>query len=183
VTRAFALAVLLLVPQARAHQGHPQSHPDVAIRIDQALLETQAVLDAQRRALDGKIRNFKLEIQEDGFHFSGKYRVPILPDVAFHAVASLVWTAPNEFEVRVQKLVVWGLFNVTKQVLDAVQSGLKEALQNVCTFHRLGERPDGSHAMKVTVDMKAMMPTLPTLFLSGITTRDRVIIFKAQLPH
>jgi hypothetical protein len=29
--------------------------------------------------------------------------------------------------------------------------------------------------------MKALLPSLPTLYLSGITTRDKVLILKAQL--
>lgn len=181
ILAAAALALLLSRPAA-AHEGHSHAHPDVAIRIDQALLETPAVVEAQRRALEEKIKGFKLELKEDGLHASGKYRVPVFPDVKFEAVAAFVWTGPNVFEVRVRKLVVFGFINVTKQVLEGIRKALEESLDRVCSFRELGEAADGSRALQVTVDMKALMPTLPSLYLSGITTRDKVLILKARLP-
>jgi hypothetical protein len=172
----------LLASGAAAHSGHGHEHPDVAVRIDQALFETPAVVDAQRRALEDKVRGFKLELKDDGLHASGKYRIPVLPDAGFEAVAAFAWTGPNVFEVRVRKLTVYGFINATRQVLDAIEKALGETLQNVCRFRQLGEGPDGSRALEVTVDMRALLPALPGLYLSGIKTRDKVLILKAQLP-
>ncbi|MBI5200241.1 MAG: hypothetical protein HY925_01530 [Elusimicrobia bacterium] len=178
-----ALFALLLASPVRA-QDHDHAHPDLALRIDQAALDLPAIADAVRDAVDGKIDRFRLEIKEDGFHVTGKYKVPILPDIGFHAVASLVYTGPNVFEIRVHKLtLLGGLIDATKLVLKAVEGALKGALQDVCTFKELGARPDGSQALQVTVDTKQLMPSPTTgLYLSGISTRDQVLILKAKLP-
>ncbi len=178
-----AVAALLFLALPTRAQDHLHDHPDVAIRIDQAALDLPAIADAVRDAVDGKIDRFRLEIKEDGFHVTGKYRIPILPDIGFHAVTSVVWTGPNVFEIRVHKLTfLGGLINATKTVLKAVASALRETLHDACTFQELGEQSDGSEALRVTVDGKGLMPSLPTLYLSGITTRDQVLVLKAKLP-
>lgn len=180
VAPAAVAALWLLAAPARG-QDHAHGHPDVAIRIDQALLELDWIVDAERRALRGKIDDFKVELKEDGLHASGKYKIPILPDVRFETVAAFVWTGPNVFEIRVRKIKVL-FFNVTGMVVETIEGRLRDSLQGACAFQRLGELSDGSHALRVTVDMKALMPSLPTLALSGITTRDQVLILKARLP-
>jgi hypothetical protein len=175
---AFAAVFALGLAPARA-QDH--AHPDVAIRIDQAALELPEIVAAERKALAGKINNFSLELKDDGLHTSGDYRVPILPDVHFEAVTSFVWRGPNVFELRVHKVRVL-FFNVTRTVLDTVRGRLEQTLKGAFSFQDLGEQPDGSQALRVTVNMSALMPALPALVLSDITTRDKLIIFKARMP-
>lgn len=163
-------------------RSHDHDHPDLAVRIDQNALELPAIADAIRQATDDDIRKFRLEMKEDGFHASGDYKVPILGGIHFKTVASFVWKGPNVFEVRIRKTKVL-IFDVTGKVVEAVEAALRETLDKVCNFQRLGRQGDGSHALRVTVDMKALMPTLPKLFLSGISTRDKVFVLKAKLPH
>ncbi|MBI4346341.1 MAG: hypothetical protein HY553_05775 [Elusimicrobia bacterium] len=163
-------------------QTHDHEHPDLAVRIDQAALELPAIADAIRQATDDDIRKFRLELKEDGLHASGDYRLPILGGIHFKTAASPVWKGPNVFEVRIRKTKVL-IFDVTGRVVDAVEAALRETLDKVCTFQRLGRQADGSHSIRVTVDMKGLMPTLPRLFLSGISTRDKVLVLKAKLPH
>lgn len=177
-----ALALLPAAGPASAHEGHAHEHPDVAIRIDEALLESPAVVEAQQRALEDKIRDFKLLLREDGLHAKGKYRVPILPDVSFEAVAAFVWVRPDVFHVRVRKFKVLGFIDATQRVLDAMQKALEESLKDAVSPNQLGEDRDGSRVLEVTVDLKKVLPLLPGLYLSGITTRDKVLILKARLP-
>jgi hypothetical protein len=182
--RRFLIGLLLLslgAVDARAQAGHEHKHPDVAIRIDQALLETEAVRDAEREAVAGKLKNVQLSIKDDGLHIKGKYPIMIIGSIDFEAVVTLVWTSPNVFEARLHQIKVFSV-DLTRIVLSSVQADLSEALKGVCAFQRLGAAPDGSQVLRVSMDMKAMMPAMPALELSGITTRDKVLILKAKLP-
>lgn len=176
------LAAALLLSAARGFaETHEHKHPDVAIRIDQALLETQAVRDAEREAVAGKLKELQLGIKDDGLHIKAKYPILIIGSIDFEAVVTFVWVAPNVFEARLHQIKVFSV-DLTRMVLSSVQADLSEALKGVCSFQRLGAAPDGSQVLRVTTDMKAMLPALPALQLSGITTRDKVLILKAKIP-
>ena len=180
--KLLALALLLAAaPAARADDAHGHDHPDMAIRIDQALLETPAVVEAERKAVGDKIKDFSLHIKEDGLHVSGGYRVPIISSIRFDATVNLVWTAPNAFELRVHKIKIL-VFDVTKTVVDVVQKGLGKSLSGFAVFEYAGEREGGVQVLRARVDMSRLMPAVAGLSLSGITTRENVLILKAKLP-
>jgi glutamyl-tRNA synthetase len=62
-----------------------------------------------------------------------------------------------------------------EQIVHTLEAGnlpLEESLKDACSSDQLGERPDGSRVLVVTMDMRKVIPLLPGLALSGITTRD-----------
>jgi len=180
--RLLLLALLLLAPAGRARaEGHTHQHPDVTFRIDQALLEAPAMREAVTKAVKGKIRGLHIGFKEDGLHIGGKYVVPIIGGLDFEAVVGFVWIGPDAFDLRVHKITVFAI-DITSTVLEIVQTQLTQALNGVCTFKLYGQLPDGTRAVRVTTDVKALMPALPALQLSGINTRDKTLILKLKMP-
>ena len=155
--------------------------PLVILRINQALLESAEVVAAEGRSMDPRIRRFALELKEDGLHVSGEWRTFGLISIPFDTVLDFVWTAPDVFEMRVRELEIAGvdLQALTKIVLEAAKKRLDSSLKGICSFQYVGEEKGRSRAMRVTVNMPALLPAFPDLRLTGIVTRDKELLLKA----
>ena len=158
--------------------------PSVIIRLNQALFESADVIAAERRDMDPRIRNFSLELKEDGIHVSGAWRALGLVDIPFETIVDFVWKAPDVFELRVRELEIAGidLQVLTKTVLEAARRRLQASLKGIGAFEYVGEKKDRSRAMRVAVNMPALLPAFPELRLTGIVTRDKELLLKAGRP-
>ena len=158
--------------------------PSVILRLNQSLFESADVVAAEARDMDPRIRNFALELKEDGLHVSGEWRALRLINIPFDTVLDFVWTAPDVFEMRVREFEVADidLKALTKIVLEAVKKRLDVSLKGICAFEYVGEKNARSRAMRVTVNMPALLPAFPDLRLTGIVTRDKELLLKAGRP-
>jgi hypothetical protein len=157
--------------------------PSVIIRLNQALFESADVVAAERKDMDSRIRNFALELKDDGIHVSGEWHA-LLINIPFETVIGFVWKAPDLFELRVRELEIAGIDMqvLTKTVLESVKKRLDSSLRGLCAFEYVGEKKDRSRAMRVTVNMPGMLPAFPDLRLTGISTRDKELLLKAGRP-
>jgi hypothetical protein len=104
----------------------------------------------------------------------------VLPDVPFGAVVKFVWTAPNVFELRVERVKIEhvDLKALAGLVLELSKNRLNKSLNGACSFEYIGKEDDGSRALRVTVDMPRLLPAFPGLVLTGIVTKDRELLLK-----
>jgi hypothetical protein len=172
-----------IVSAGSARKGD-KTAPSVIVRLNQSLFESADVVAAEARGMDPRIRNFALELKEDGLHVSGEWRALHLIAVPFDTIIDFVWMAPDVFEMRVREFEIAGidLKMLTKIVLEAVKKRLDVSLKGICAFQYVGEEQDRSRAMRVTVNMPALLPAFPDLRLTGIVTRDKELLLKAGRP-
>ena len=158
--------------------------PDMLIRLNQALLESKAVVESEKQDMSGHIRNFAMDFKEDGIHVNGDWHEPLLPQIPFNAIVDFVWTADNNFEIRVREVKVAhiNLTPLTRIVLDAAKNRLDKTLKGICAFRYLGEEKDHSRAIGVAVNMPALLPAFPKLALTGIRIKEKELILKAGQP-
>jgi hypothetical protein len=161
-----------------------QRPPDVVIRLNQALFESQALVEAEREDLNQHIRHFSLDLKEDGIHVNGDWHELLLPPIPFHAIIDLVWTGPDIFEIRVREIEIMhvDLKVLTKIVLEATKNRLDKTLKGACTFEYLGEEKDRSRAIRVSVHMATLLPAFPKLALTGIVIKDKELLLKTGKP-
>ena len=171
------------VSTGSARKGE-KTAPSVILRLNQALFESADVVAAEARDMDPRIRNFALELKEDGLHVSGEWRALRLINIPFDTIIDFVWMAPDVFELRVREFEIADidLKVLTKIVLEAVKKRLDVSLKGICAFEYVGEEHDRSRAMRVTVNMPALLPAFPDLRLTGIVTRDKELLLKAGRP-
>jgi hypothetical protein len=184
--RSAALAVLLALNGAARAQTAP-APVAAAIRLDQSLFETDAVLTAEKADLAGKVSDIQIAFAPDGIHATGRVPNPLLsflPKIGFAAVLDLAWVAPNAFEIRVReaKVSFIDVKSFTKTVLDAAKSRFDAALKGTCAFSYVGSEADGSRAIRVTLDMTKMLPAFPDLALTGIAVKDHELVLKVGKP-
>jgi hypothetical protein len=158
--------------------------PSVIVRLNQALFESADVVAAERKDMDPRIRDFSLELKEDGIHVSGAWRALGLVNIPFETIIGFVWKAPDVFEMRVREFEIADvdLQVLTKTVLESVKKRLDASMKGLCAFEYVGEKKDRSRAMRVTVNMPGMLPAFPDLRLTGIVTRDKELLLKAGRP-
>lgn len=161
-----------------------QQPPAVVIRLNQALLESKAVLDAEKQDMSKHIRNFALDFMEDGIHVNGDWHEPLLPQIPFTSVVDFVWVSTNTFDIQVREVKVAHieLRELTRLVLEAAKNRLDKTLKGDCTFRYIGEEKDRARAIRVTVNMPAMLPAFPKLALTGIRIKERELILKTGQP-
>ncbi|MFI5348386.1 MAG: hypothetical protein ACHQ2Z_02485 [Elusimicrobiota bacterium] len=169
-----------IVSTGAARKGD-KTAPSVILRLNQALFESAEVVAAEGRDMDSRIRNFALEFKEDGLHASGEWRTLGLIHIPFDAIIGFVWISPDVFEIRVSELEIAGidLKVLTKIALETVRKRLDAAMKGICTFEYVGEEKDRSRAMRVTVNVPALLPAFPDLRLTGIVSRDKELLLKA----
>jgi len=155
--------------------------PSIVIRLNQSMFESTALLAAEGKDLGPKIRRFSLDLKEDGIHASGRWRSPLLFDIPFDAVLDPVWVAPDAFELRLRDIDVAGidLEILAGLVLETAKKRLDSAMKGICSFTYVGKEKDKSRALRVFVNMAALIPAFPDLALTGITTRDGELLLKA----
>lgn len=176
------LAVAAAPPVFSTSTAHaPQKMPpSVVIRLNQALFESTEVLAAEQKSLGSGMRNFGLKFHDDGLHVHGEWKSPLLVHVPFRTTIEFVWTAPDEFEMRVRRADVAGLDveAVSGLILELAKKRLEQSMKGVCSFQYVGKESDGSRALRATVNMAALLPAFPKLHLTGIDTRDNELLLK-----
>jgi hypothetical protein len=162
----------------------PQRPPDVVIRLNQTLFESETILNAEKDDTEEHLRNFSMEFKEDGIHAEGDWHIPLLPPLPFSAVVDFVSTANNVFEVRVRdvKVLYVDITPLTGIVLKTIEKRLDKSLQRICVFDYVGEEKDRSRALRVTVNMPALLPAFPKLALTGIAIKEKELLLKAGEP-
>jgi hypothetical protein len=153
--------------------------PSLMIRLNQSLFESEAVVDAEKKQMGSKIKDFDVQLKDDGLHVAGKYRAFIF-HVPFDTIVDFVGTGPDVFEVRVRDIKVAGLDLefLTTVVLESMKKRLDQSLKNICTFTFIGEEKDHSRALQVKVDPKKLVPAFPDLHLVGVDVREREFLLK-----
>ncbi|HXT01872.1 MAG TPA: hypothetical protein VN915_14450 [Elusimicrobiota bacterium] len=154
--------------------------PYVVIRLNQALFESTEVLASEQKSMGSQMRSFALKFHDDGLHVRGEWKSPLLVHIPFRTVIDFVWTAPDQFELRVRRVKVAGLDieAVSGLILELAKKRLADSMKGICTFQYVGEERDGSRALRVNVDMHALIPAFPLLHLTGIDTRDNELLLK-----
>lgn len=156
--------------------------PAAMVRINQALFESQIVVDAQKKAVGDKVSDLRLELKNDGLHVSGKYKM-LFFKIPFDTIVDLdsEETPMDVFDVTVRGIKVAG-FNLdflTSYILETLRARLDETLKGMCKFEYIGtQRKDHSQALRVTMDPKKLIPALPNLHVLDVDVRDREFLFK-----
>jgi hypothetical protein len=155
--------------------------PAIVIRLNQALFESTAVLAAEGRDLGDKLSDFRLSLREDGLHVNGRWRGPLGIAIPFHTVLDPVWVANDAFELRLRDIKIAGidLEALSGLVLDAAKKRLDSSLKGICAFREAGKSRFSARALRVQLDMAALIPAFPDLALTAITTRDGELLLKA----
>lgn len=156
--------------------------PDAIVRINQALFESKAILDAQNKAVGEKVSDLKLELRNDGLHVSGKYKV-LFVKVPFDTIVDLdsEETPLDVFDITVRGVKIAGLNMdfLTSYILDNLKSSLDETLKGMCKFESIeSQGKDRSRALRVTMDAQKLLPALPDLHVLDVDVRDREFLFK-----
>ena len=166
------------------HRPHTAERPPfIVIRLNQAILESQAIVDAEKGEADSRVRRLSLDLREDGIHIKGDWRLTIIP-IPFETTLQLVWTGPNVFEIRVSeiKVVHLDIKPIARIVLDVFKRRLDRTLKGVCAFQYIGEEKNGTLAVRAGVDMTHLLPAFPKLALTGVQVKDKELLLKAGAP-
>jgi hypothetical protein len=154
--------------------------PAVMMRLNQAIFESKALAETEKKEMDSDIHDLRMTFKEDGLHISGSKRTFLFISVSFDTVLDFVSTGPDAFDVKLRKLSVAGLDIdfMSKTVLLAVRRRLHHALKGVCHFKYGGEDADHAHVLRVTVEPRQLIPAFPDLHLVGVDVRDGDFIMR-----
>jgi hypothetical protein len=157
--------------------------PSLIVRLNQSLLESVAVANAEKKAMGSKLRDLQIQLKDDGLHVSGRWHTFFF-SIPFDSIVDFVTTGTDVFEVRVRDLQVAGLDLefLTKFVLESMQKRLDTAMHGICTFRYVGEEKDHSRALQVTVKADKLVPAFPDLHLVAVAVRDRELLLKVGHP-
>lgn len=168
--------------QVAHHHGEGLKTPPAAmIRINEALFESDVVLNAEKKAMGSNLQDLKIEMKQDGLHVSGKYKKYFL-SIPFDTIVDFD-TAEDEkdaFDISVRDIDVAGidLEFMTGFILEALKYRLDRSLHGICTFEYIGEQKDDSRALRVHVVPEKLIPALPGLHLVDVEVRDREFLLK-----
>jgi hypothetical protein len=157
--------------------------PSIVMRLNQSLFESSALLEAEKKEMGSKLRDFEMNLKEDGLHVSGKWHA-FLFNIPFDTTVDFVTTGLDTFEIRVRDLDVAGidLEFLSKFVLESMKKRLESTLKGICTFKYMGTEKDHSRSLQVTVDPKALVPAFPDLHLVAVDVRDHEFLLKIGRP-
>lgn len=157
--------------------------PSVIMRLNQALFESEAVVDAEKKDMSSKLKNIQFAFKDDGLHVSGAWHA-FLFTIPFETTVSFVTTALDVFEVRVGELDVAGInFEfVSSYILDSMKKKLDRTLKGICSFKDVINPKTGARALQVTVAPKALVPAFPDLHLVSVDMREQEFLLKIGRP-
>jgi hypothetical protein len=157
--------------------------PSLIVRLNQSLFESVSVVDAENKSMPSKLKDFGIQLKDDGLHVSGSYKTFFF-SLPFDTIVDFVTTGTDVFEVRVRELKVGGInFEFLSQfVLETVKSRLDVTLKDICSFNYIGEVKDHSRALQVIVRPAAIVPAFPDLHLVGVDVREREFLLKIGHP-
>ena len=158
--------------------------PVLMIRLNQSLFESKAILAAEKAGMDSGLKEFNLELRDDGLHVTGRYRIFLFFTFPFETVIDFVFTGTDVFEAKVREIKVGGnnLKFLTKFALESLKRRLNHSLKGICKFKYIGEESDSSYALRVTVDPKALIPAFPDLHLVDVDVREHEFLLKVGRP-
>lgn len=146
--------------------------PALAIRLNQALLTTTMMVEAEKEKIPEMIKEFNISLQEDGVHVTGKVK-KYLMTIPFHAQVDFVSTEPDVFEVRIRELEVFmvDLKFLTPIALKLLRKRLMTALEGIGTFKYVGKK-EKANTLRVRIDSQKLIPAFPGLHLVDVNVRD-----------
>ena len=153
--------------------------PSAIIRINQSLLESEMIVQAEKKAMGSKLKDLKIELREDGLHVSGKYH-RFFFNIPFDTIVDLETTSLDTFEIRIRDIEIAGLDLefLTGFVLESMQNRLDQSLHGICQFEYIGEHRDHSRALRVRMNPAKLMPAIPDIHLVDVDVRDKEFLFK-----
>jgi len=154
--------------------------PILMVRLNQSLFESKALLDAEKSEMGSNMKNFSLELRDDGLHVSGSYKAFLFFSFPFETTIDFNSTGPDEFEARVRSVKVGGndFKFLAKYALESLQKRLNHSLKGIFHFKYVGEQSDSSYALHATVDPKALVPAFPGLHLVDVDVREHEFLLK-----
>jgi hypothetical protein len=179
----------LAIPVPAASVNKPSTRtgmknaPLIVIRLNQSLLESETVVKAEKKSMTPKLKDFLINLKNDGLHVSGSWST-FLFSVPFDTIVDFVSTKPDVFEVRMREIKVFGLdFDfLSKFALESLKNRLDKSLKNICTFDYLGEEKDRSTALRVTVNPARLIPAIPDLHVVEVEVREGEFLLKIGKP-
>jgi hypothetical protein len=175
----------LAPPTLAKPSGRPgmKTAPSLIVRLNQSIFESEALLAAEKKEMGSKLKDFDIQLKDDGLHVSGGWH-ELFFSIPFDTIVDFVTTTTDVFEVRVREIKVAGIdFNfVTKFVLESMKKRLDKSLKGICTFEYVGEEKDHSRALRVKVEPSKLVPALPDMHLVGVDVRDREFLMKIGQP-
>jgi hypothetical protein len=152
--------------------------PALQIRLNEKVLSSKAVVEAEKTKMSSRIRDFEVALQDDGIHIVGKYHKFFL-NFPFDTLVDVASTGPDVFEVRLRALSVLGidLKFLTSYAMDSLKERFDKTLAGICTFEYLGDR-DANKILRVTVQPKKLVPAFPDLHLVDVDVSHREFILR-----
>ena len=146
--------------------------PALGIRLNQALLTTTMVTDAEKNSMPDMIHDFNVDFQEDGVHVTGKVKKYFMT-IPFDTLVDFVCTEPDVFEVRIREMKVFmvDLKFLTPIALKILRKRLMAALEGIGTFKYVGKKEKAS-TLRVRIDSQKLIPAFPGLHLVDVNVRD-----------
>jgi hypothetical protein len=158
--------------------------PSLIVRLNQSLLESEALVSAEKKELGSKLKDFEIQLKDDGLHVSGSWHAFFF-SIPLDTIVDFVTTSTDVFEVRVREIKIAGIdFDfVTKFVLESLKKRLDQSLKGICSFEYVGEEKDHSTALRVTVEPSKLVPALPDMHLVAVDVREREFLLKIGQPE
>ena len=155
--------------------------PSVVIRINQALFESQAVLDTENKVIGSKIKNLKFELKNEDLQASGKYRW-FLFSIPFSTSIAVKYLAEDQFTIAVSAIKIAGINAelLAGYILEIVKGRLDAALKGILQFDDLGKQKDQSRTLLVTVNPKKLIPALSSFHVIDVRLREKEFLLKAD---
>ena len=166
-----------------ADRSPSNSKPAIILKIRQALFESKAVLEAEKKSMPAKLSDLDLQFKDDGLHISGKWKT-FFWNVPFDMTVDFVSKEVDVFDVKVRKVDVGGLDLefLAKYALEMVQKRLELMFKDRCKFEYVGTEKDQSRTLRVTADPAKLVPAFPDLHLLEVDIRERVFLMKIGKP-
>lgn len=152
--------------------------PSLILRLNQSLFESEAIVEAEKKEMNGKLKEFDLQLKDDGLHVSGKYHTLLFVTVPFDTLVDFQSTGPDVFEAKVRDVKIAGLdFSfLTKFVLESLKKRLNKSMKGMCKFKYVGN--EDSPALQVSISPKDLIPAFPDLHLVEVDVRDQEFLLK-----
>lgn len=146
--------------------------PALGIRLNQAMLSTSFVNEAEKEKMPEMVKEFDLTFKDDGLHVTGKIK-KFFMTIPFDGLIDFESTGPDKFEVRVKGLNIFmvDLKFLTPFALRIVEHRLKKTLKGICSFKYIGKK-DNHSALQVKIKAKKLIPAFPGLHLVDVKVRD-----------
>jgi hypothetical protein len=169
--------------------------PSVSLRLNQSVLESRDVKEAESAVEKAGVSGLKVELKNDGIHFSGKKSF-LLMHPEFAAVLNFRYHDVDEFDIELARpeinmgfgpvqifnLVSFGGLNrmVENKASDLaaayIQGILQDRFGSACRIARVEE--DNAAALRVHLDGEKLFPAGVDMHLVGLSISERELTLK-----